>query len=310
MKLLEGNGFRAMLARRQLKINSLLCVGLDPLAEKVPLCIKANARYGKWQQVLEHMKGIVDATAPFACMFKPQLASYSSLHGGDRILIELIAYIKDRYPDIPIFLDCKKGDIGRTQQRYRVEVFEKFATDGANFSPYMGKDCMEGLFDPKKPERALVGLAYTSNPAARQIQNKLTPTPDGNDMEPLWLSVSRDTWNWAKELGVLANAGLVMAAAHKDPNGSEKICFEHLELARAHFGNDLWYLIPGIGTQKGFIIETVDKSFRGPGSIAINSSSKICFASDNTNFGDAAAGVAEETRDEIREAGGSLPMAA
>jgi hypothetical protein len=110
---------------------------------------------------------------------------------------------------------------------------------------------------------------------------------------------------WAKELGVVADAGLVMAAAYKDPRDPEKIFSFHLSQVRKIVGNELWFLIPGIGTQGGFVEETIHAAFIGPGSIAISSSSDIIFASSGEDFAEAAARKAEELRDQIRAAGGN-----
>jgi len=292
-------GFRQMLTERQKKVNSLVCVGLDPLPEKLPKVLQ-----GKSMAILGWMQEIVDATAEFVCLFKPQKAHYEALDlGYAGILPTLVKYIKINYPDIPVFLDCKRGDIGRTQERYRVAHFEIDGVDGMNFSPYMGKDCMEGLVDKNKPGKALVGLCYTSNPAAREIQD--LRFSGGIPPPKLWEIMASKILAWSKELGVTENAGLVMAAAYEHPKGSGKIYSEHLTRCREIVCNDLWFLIPGIGTQGGYIAETVKAAFGGPGTIAINSSSDIIFASKGEDFAEAAAKKAEELRDQIREAGGN-----
>ncbi len=64
-------------------------------------------------------------------------------------------------------------------------------------------------------------------------------------------------------------------------------------------GDRLWFLIPGIGTQGGFVGETVRTAYAGPGSIAINSSSEIDFASSGPDYMEAAAQKARELRDAI-----------
>ncbi len=294
-------GFRHMLAERQKKINSLVCVGLDPLIEKMPQGLKEfqipDAGLREW------MLSIVDATAPFVCMYKPQSAHWESIRGGREVLKSVIRHIKNRYPDIPVFLDCKRGDIGRTQQRYRNAHFKIDGVDGINFSPYMGRDCMEALVDESTKGKAIVGLCYTSNLAAREIQDlELASLKFG---PKLWELMAGTILKWAEDLGVVEDAGLVMAAAYENPKGSGKIYSEHLKRCRGIVGDKLWFLIPGIGTQGGFVEETVKASFTGPGSIAINSSSGIIFASTDTDYAEAAAAKAKELRDQIREAGGN-----
>ena len=124
-------------------------------------------------------------------------------------------------------------------------------------------------------------------------------------VSPNWEFMAGTILKWAKELDVVADAGLVMAAAYKDPRDPKKIFSFHLSQVRKIVGNELWFLIPGIGTQGGFVEETVRAAFTGPGSIAISSSSDITFASSDEDFAQAAAMKAKELRDQIRAAGGN-----
>jgi len=291
--------FREMLAKRQQKINSLVCVGLDPLPDKLPDCVARSCTNPIAEKVMFWMRNIVKATAPFASMFKPQRAHWEAMIKGEEALRLLIHYIREKHPDIPVFLDCKRGDIDRTQERYRVAHFDLDGADGVNFSPYMGKSCMAGLVDPNHLGRALVGLCYTSNPSARQIQDLSSYGYSGTR---LWEIIAQFTLEWAKELGVVENAGLVMAAAYENPKGSGEVYSQHLKRCRALVGDKLWFLIPGIGTQGGFIEETVKAAYAGPGSIAINSSSEIIFAGSGEYYATDAAKKAEELRDAINSA--------
>lgn len=293
------DGFRKKLADRQIVSSSLVCVGLDPLPEKLPSCIKRRFWLSKkWEAIAQWMIDIVDNTAPYASMFKPQSAHYEAFGSdGRKILERVINYIREFHPDIPVFLDCKRGDIGRTQKRYRIAHFDVDGAEGMNFNPYMGKDCMSALVDKSHLERALVGLCYTSNPEAREVQDV-----ELKDKRCYWEFIAERVLNWADEFGVVENAGLVMAAAYEFPKGSGGVYAEHLTKCRKIVGNALWFLIPGIGAQKGFVEQTVKKAYRGPGSIVINSSSEIDFASSGPDYADAAAKRAEELRDEINMA--------
>lgn len=289
------NGFRAMLAERQEKVKSLVCVGLDPLPEKLPGCLEECAKINLAEAVQEWMTDVVSATAGIACMFKPNVAHWEAILGGTLALRNLVSFIHQRFPGIPVFLDCKCGDIARTQEQYRIAWLDLLGADGMNFSPYMGRDCMSALVDPKNLGRALVGLCYTSNPSARQIQDAILLS----DGYCLWEHVAEETLRWATDLGVVANAGLVMAAAYEREG---KIFSKHLIRCRQIVGNNLWFLIPGIGTQGGLVAETVRASYLVPGSIAINSSSAIIFASSGENYAEAAAQKTRELRDQINVA--------
>lgn len=299
-------GFREMLAARQKEANSLVCVGLDILPEKLPPHFAAVAGGVNWEVYADWFTDIVDATAEFACMYKPQRAHYEAMEDGIFILWHVINHIRRNYPGIPIFLDCKRGDIGRTQQRYREAHLIRDAAHGMNFSPYMGKTCMKALVDESTAGKGLVGLCYTSNSDAREVQDvKL------EDGRCYWEFIAERTLAWAKEFGVVSDAGLVMAAAYKPKKDEDSIFSEHLSKCRQIVGSELWFLIPGIGTQGGEIKETVEACFEAKGEAeagedVINSSSGVDFASDGEDYAEAAAGTAEELRDKIRAAGGNV----
>ena len=114
---------------------SFLCVGLDTDPEKIPACVKehhANA------PMLAFNKAIIDATAPYAVAYKPNTAFYEAEGvSGWQQLSETVRYIRDRYPDIFIIADAKRGDIGNTADRYARAVFETMEFDAVTPDPYM-----------------------------------------------------------------------------------------------------------------------------------------------------------------------------
>lgn len=291
-------GFRQILKKRQEKTQSLLCVGLDPLSDKVPVCVGHKYKDHNWQGVAAHMMEIVDATAPFASMFKLQSAHYEAIENGRKSLHAVIKHICAKYPDMPVFLDCKRGDISRTQARYREAHFGIDGVDGMNFNPYMGRDCMAELVDKERfPGRAIVGLCRTSNKEAWEIQDLML-----FNGRPLWEAIAEKTLHWAEELGVVEDAGLVMGAAYKDPDSPDGIYSQHLLRCREIVGDKLWFLIPGVGAQGGFVEETIKAAFAGWGSMAVNSSSGIIFASVGDDFAEAAAREAEKLKEEMEAA--------
>lgn len=291
-----SKGFRQRLAERQAAVRSLVCVGLDPLDENLPDCLKSEYPSAHLaMDIVTWMELIVDLTAPFACMYKPQKAHWEAFPNGALALQKLVTYIRRRYPNIPIFLDCKRGDIARTQKCYRIAQFEIDGVDGMNFSPYMGSECMSSLVDENHVERAIVGLCYTSNKSAREVQD--VKIFDGRHY---WEFIAERTLEWANNLGIVENAGLVMAAAYElPPKGSGNVFSWHLKRCREIVGKSLWFLIPGVGTQEGAVKQTVQYAYAGPGSTAINSSSAIIFASSGEDFANAAAIKAKKLRDDI-----------
>ena len=287
--------FREQLTKCQIKTNSLVCVGLDPLVDKIPHCLE-RFLWNIASAVAKWMMRIVDATAPFASVYKLQHAHWEAIPGGVDALVRVIAYIHGRYPHVLVFTDCKRGDIGRTQERYRIAHFDMEGADGMNVNQYMGESTVRSLVDEKHRERAIVGLGRTSNPEAWRIQDA-----ELKDGRKVWELFVEEFMYYAKRCGVLDNAGIVMGAAYRDLDNPAIIHAEHLVRATEITGNKLWKLIPGMGTQGGCVKETVQAAYQGPGTIVPASSSDVIFASREDNYTQASGGKAETLRDLINQ---------
>ena len=133
--------FMQSLKARWQQANSLVCVGLDPEPEKFPQQFTDDP-----DAVFNFCRDIVDATAQYACSFKPQIAHFAAL-GAEDALTRLIAHIHARHPAIPVILDSKRGDIGSTAQHYATEAFDRYGADAVTVNPYLGRA-------PKQPPSA------------------------------------------------------------------------------------------------------------------------------------------------------------
>src|SRR5260221_14368598 len=107
------------------KNNSLLCVGLDPVLEKLPKHL-LKSKY----PLFEFNKAIIDATHDLVCCYKPNSAFYEAL--GDKGIHQLqltCDYINTSYPQIPPILNAKRGDIGSTNDGYVKYVYDSLGVD-------------------------------------------------------------------------------------------------------------------------------------------------------------------------------------
>ena len=264
--------------------NSLLCVGLDPDVSRFPAALQAQP-----DGIFTFCKAIVDATADAACCFKPQIAYFAALRAEDQ-LEALCQYIRSQYPDLPVVLDAKRGDIGATAEQYAREAFERYNADAVTVNPYMGADSVAPYMEWQ--DRGVIVLCRTSNPGGSDLQFMQV------DGKPLYQHVARlvaEKWNRNGQ------CGLVVGATYP----------QELAEVRAIVG-DMPLLVPGIGAQGGDIAATVaaGRDRHGAG-MMINSSRAILYAkplagSDET-FEQAARRLAFETRDAInRERGVTL----
>ena len=254
--------------------NSLLCVGLDPNWEKIPQHIKE-----KDDPIFEFCKAIIDATHDLVCAYKPQIAYFAGLNAEDQLETTL-NYLRSTYPHIPIILDSKRGDIGSTASMYAKEAFERFQADAVTVNPYMGQDSAQPFLDYKN--KGTILLCRTSNPGAKDIQDLEV---DGQPVyEKVATMISQD-WNKNNNCSIV-----VVATWPEQMKKLRSICGE------------MPFLVPGVGAQGGDIEALVKAGQTANGTgLMINSSRAVLYASNGTNFAQAARKVALDTRDEINK---------
>ena len=154
--------FKTKLQEAIKKNRSLVCVGLDPLLEKLP-CKIQRVPY----PLFAFNKAIIDVTADLVCAFKPQIAYYAA-QSAENQLLRTIDYLKECYPNIPVILDAKRGDIGETSKQYAREIFDRYGADAATVNPYMGTDSLQPFLERK--DKGVFVLCRTSNPGAEDFQ--------------------------------------------------------------------------------------------------------------------------------------------
>jgi orotidine-5'-phosphate decarboxylase len=268
----ERPAFTAQLAARWRAADSLLCVGLDPDPARF-----APQLAGREQAITEFCCAIVDATAPYACAFKPQIAYFASAR-AEAQLEAVIAHIRTHHPAIPVILDAKRGDIGATAEHYAREAFERYRADAVTLSPFMGQDTIAPFLS--YAGRGAFLLCRTSNPGGNDLQMLEVGS------ERLYERIARlaaGPWNANGQLG------LVVGATYPQ------------ELARVRaLAPQLPLLVPGIGAQGGDVAATLQAGATADGTgLVINSSRAILYAGAGTDYAAAAAAAARATRDQI-----------
>jgi len=267
--------FTEQLRRAQAQADSLLCVGLDPDARRIPARLRAAP-----DPIYAFCMAIVEATADLVCAFKPNIAFFEALGpGGVETLRRLIAAMPR---DIPVILDAKRGDIGSTAEAYAEAIFERLGADAVTLSPYLGGDALEPFL--RRAEKGCIVLCKTSNPGSGDFQDLRLASG-----QPLYIEVARrarDDWN------ANGNVGLVVGATYPAV----------LAQVRA-LCPDLPLLVPGVGAQGGDVVQAVRNGrSRDGGGLVINSSRGILYAGKDERFADAARAAAQQLRAEINAA--------
>jgi orotidine-5'-phosphate decarboxylase len=266
--------FASKLATAQQTNNSWLCVGLDPVMERLPKAVLASDN-----PLLTFGRAIVEATIDLVSIYKPNLGFWlAEGPTGLRALQTLITEIPDH---LPVILDAKFNDIGNTAAAYARAAFETLGVDAVTANPYLGVDALRPFL--AEESHGVFLLARTSNPSAPNLQDKSV------DGYPLYETVARLATQWNAENP--GDCGLVVGATYP----------EELERLR-EIAPDLPFLIPGIGAQGGNLEAAVihGPAANGLGPV-INSSRGIIFASQGPDFADAARTAALTLRDRINQ---------
>lgn len=219
---------------------SLLCVGLD------------NAKFS-------FNKSIIDATHDLVCAYKPNTAFFEA-DGADGIkeLKKTCTYLHVQYPDIPIILDAKRGDISGTNESYASFAFDYLEADAITLHPYVGSESLLPFLNRKG--KGCIILCRTSNPGAGELQDLMIGD------KPLYQVIAEKVVN---EWNTNGNCALVVGATFS----------AELKIVRRIVGDAMPLLVPGIGMQGGDLENSLKNGLNSKKKgLIINSSRSIIFA--------------------------------
>lgn len=242
----------------QIKLKrSFLCVGLDVDLDKIP------------QHLLElknplfaFSKAIIDATAPYAVAYKPNIAFFESYGTeGWAALRQIMDYLNANYPDLFTIADAKRGDIGNTSGRYAKAFFENLGFDAITVAPYMGSDSVAPFLAFEDKHTIL--LTLTSNTGAADFQYKKV------DRKPLWQHVMSEAMAWKNAERLMFVVGATRAEALTEVR---------------QIVPDAFLLVPGVGAQGGSLEAVVRHGMTAQCGLLINSSRGIIYAATGIDY--------------------------
>src|SRR3989344_5236154 len=147
------------------RTGSILCLGLDPVIEKIPV-----QEAGTERKISRFCIDIIEAVREHVGAVKPNLAFYQQ-YGmeGLRALASVTEAAKKA--KLPVILDAKMGDTGRSSEAYARAAFEVWKADAVTVSPYMGRDSISPFTGYCKEGKGAYVLCRTSISGAEDVQN-------------------------------------------------------------------------------------------------------------------------------------------
>ncbi len=266
--------WRSRLLERTARTGNTLCVGLDPVLNKLPPGEGKPA-----DRVRRFFADLLEAMARrgmYPAAVKPNSAYFEAL--GLDALAMMRAMIREyRDAGILVILDAKRGDIATSSGAYATAAFDDaaFGADAVTAAPYMGSDSLGPFQESARAAGRGQGtyvLVRTSNPGARDFQELTVDLGQGRRL-PLYRVVAEKVAAWDQgDLGAV-----VGATAPRE--------LEDLVAFWKGLGNEIPMLIPGIsvgGIGQGGDIGEVLRAIRGGGGDPrlhlLNSSSGVNYA--------------------------------
>jgi orotidine-5'-phosphate decarboxylase len=233
--------FSELLKEKALEFNSIVCFGADPIIEKIPIKGKDTE-----ESISLFYSRIIDAWKSeneFPGAIKPNYAFYAQYgFSGLRALKKVIE--KAKSIKMPVILDVKRGDIGKTNTAYAKEAFEFWQADAMTAASFLGSDSVQPLL--KATENKPLGiylLNRTSNKGAEDFQSLISGD------KQLFLKVSEKINEWSNN--AKGNLGAVIGATSMN----------ELKQISNYFvsqNNKIPFLIPGVGAQGANAIDVIN----------------------------------------------------
>ncbi len=279
--------FSDQLAQTIADKGSPLCIGLDPVIEKIPQSVTDSASNPAAAFEL-FCKKIIDAAADLVPVVKPQSACFERLgSSGVQALAQVVAHA--RRAGLLVVLDAKRGDIGISARHYAAAATD-LGAHAITLNTYLGMETLQPYLDASL---GIFPLVRTSNPGSDPIQ--AAKLADGKTVAQLVASQVAALGQQHMGTSGLSDVGAVVGAT-KAAEGS----------SLRNLMPDQVFLVPGLGAQGGSANDLrnlirPNQPIETAGILATASRS-IIYAGSGTNWISEAADAAKKLADEVNAA--------
>ncbi|MCA9321793.1 MAG: orotidine-5'-phosphate decarboxylase [Planctomycetes bacterium] len=230
--------FADKLAARARRLDSHLCVGIDPRVASLPGEFRPS---GTGRQVTAQAfeafgHALVDLVVDVALCVKPQSAFFEALGSPGVAAFESVCR-SARSNGILVIGDLKRGDIGSTAEAYATAAFgapDGPTMDAVTINPYLGRDGLQPFIEAaNRVDGGVFVLVKTSNPGSADLQD--LRVADGRRVYEHTADLVNDLAGQGEGYSAI---GAVTGATHP----------RQLPELRASMSRS-WLLVPGVGAQ-------------------------------------------------------------
>lgn len=256
-----------------------VCVGLDPLADRLPASFAGAVRENPATAIGSFCTEVIAVVREFVPAIKVNIAFFER-HGveGFRAYEHVVQAARDA--GLLVIGDIKRGDIGHSTTQYALAHLGAGAeasapcakSDAVTVHPFMGIDSVGPFIDVGRAHgQGVFVLVQTSNRSAAEIQAQCLH--DGRTVSEM---VAGLVQQWASDEGLIGSSGYSCVGAVVAPHADVAATRRLREIMRS-----CYFLVPGFGAQ-GRDADDVRACFKSDGSGAIvNASRSVIYAYDD-----------------------------
>ena len=270
-------GFADRLVAAVNEIGSPACVGLDPVAERLP------TSGDDVDAMREFCLGVIDAVAGVVPAVKPQSACFERYGAAGYAVLEDVCRAA-REAGLIVILDAKRGDIGVSARHYAAAV-KRLDAHAVTVNAYLGPSTIEPYLDAGL---GVFVLVRTSNDDSNAVQS--LGLVDGRTVADLMADLTVAVGETRFRKTPYSDVGAVVAATK--PQDAQRL--------RERLPRTL-LLVPGYGAQGG-TIETVKPLLDDhAGGVLITASRSVIYPEgDHADWKGAIRDAARDFADEVR----------
>lgn len=264
------------------RVGSPVCVGLDPVLDRIPRNIHSNDAP---ETVERFSLGVIDSVSGVVAAIKPQSACYER-HGspGVRALERAVAHARER--GLIVILDAKRGDIGISARHYAAAA-KSMGADAITVNAYLGPETVEPYLDAGL---GVFVLVRTSNPGSDAVQS--CALADGRSVAEMMADHVRGLGSGRVGVSGLSDVGAVVGATK---SADARALRERMP--------DAVFLVPGYGAQGGSADDI--RAMLRPGEpapsagVLVTASRSVIYAGAGDDWRGSVRGAAEQLRDDL-----------